>query len=166
MSAINMARISTLIMISLVLRRILAKDINTPSQQPANFSGEAPPFRIPSGYGGSAGVSAYLYGYIGCAEFLPQAKSAIDEAYLDAYLISRAPGVASGIDWNNAAALDYLGAPGYNFDKQPEIQAVLKNAADIIFTNASAPQQYIKVRCDDPGKLCQNNPGRNSCKPR
>lgn len=157
--------ISILIMLSFVLRGILAKDIYSPSVQPANFSGEDTPFNIRSR--ANTSVSAFLYGYIGCKEFPdPQAKFKIDEAYLDAFLLSRAPGIGSGIDWNNAAALDYLGAPGYNFDKQPEIQAVLANAAAIISTTADIPQQYIKVRCDDPAKLCQNSPGQNSCQPR
>ena len=164
-STTNMHLISTWIMLSFVLRAILAKDVHSPSAEPTNFSGEDTPFNLRPFI--RTGVSTFLYGYIGCKEFpVSQAKSIIDEAYLDAFTMSRAPGVESGIDWNDAAALDYLGAPGYNFDKQPEIQAVLANAAAIIFTYADVPQHYIKVRCDDPAKLCQNSPGRNSCQPR
>ncbi len=38
--------------------------------------------------------------------------------------MSNTAGVAFDIDWNNAAAVEFLRAPGLN--KQPQIQAVFK----------------------------------------
>lgn len=158
-----MDRLAIGIMLAFVLPCLRAADVYSPSVLPANFEGELPPYAIRAG---RPGVSANLFGYIGCKDFSdPLAKAKIDQAYYDAFLMSRAPGIAD-IDWNSAAALDYLGAPGFNFDKQPEIQAVLANAAAIIFTPEAVPPHFIKVRCDDPGRLCQRSPAKDSCTPR
>lgn len=147
---------STLITVSFVLRCILARDITTPSAEPPDFSGEDTPFNLSPFLGNP--TSAFLYGYFGCQDFIgAQAKAQIDEAYYHAAIIANAPGVAKDIDFNTAAALEYLGAPGFNFDKQSEIQAVLSHAAEILFTFRNVSQQYIKVRCDDPGKRCENS---------
>jgi len=62
--------------------------------------------------------------------------------------------VASNIDWNNAAALEFLGAPGLNKGQQTQIQAVFANVATMIYSYKNPFQHYIKVRCDDPAKLC------------
>ncbi|KAL4862682.1 hypothetical protein BDV12DRAFT_190239 [Aspergillus spectabilis] len=47
-------------------------------------------------------------------------------------VISSTKGVASGIDWNNAAALEFLGPPGLNKDQQSQRQAVFANTATVI----------------------------------
>ena len=149
-------------MLFFVLRCTLAKDILSPSAQPPDFSGEATPFNL--AYLFEDATSAYLYGYYGCTDFIGSgAKSQIDNSYYEAAIVASAPGVAYDIDFNTAAALDYLGAPGYNFDKQPEMQAVLANAADVLYTFKNVSQQYIKVRCDDPARMCQNSPSENPC---
>lgn len=157
-----MTFISTLINLSVALRCTLARDVTTPSAEPPNFSGEDTPYNLSPRFENA--TSAFLYGYYGCKDFIgAKAKAQIDNAYYEAAIIASAPGVAFDIDFNTAAALDYLGAPGYNFDKQPEIQAVLANAADILYTLRQVPQQYIKVRCDDPARKCQNSPSENPC---
>lgn len=158
--------VSTLITLSLVLRCTGAADTPSPSVQPANFSGDDTPYQVKRSRTGpqDLGVSAFLWGYNGCKKnFGPEAKSKIDGAYYDAWVMSNTPGVASNIDWNNAAALEYLGAPGLNYHKQPQIQAVLANAAGLIYNRPNATQHYIKVRCDDPSNRCQNSPDRNPC---
>lgn len=43
-------------------------------------------------------------------------------------------GVKSDINWNEASALEFLGAPGLNKDKQPQIQAVMANIATVIYS--------------------------------
>lgn len=74
--------------------------------------------------------------------------------------------MASNIDWNNAAALEFLGAPGLNQGKQGQIQAVLKNVATMIYSYENPFQHYIKVRCDDPRKKCQKRPDQDRCLPK
>lgn len=157
-----MTRLSTLVTVLFALRCTLARDVMTSSAEPPDFSGEDTPFNLSPQFGNA--TSAFLYGYYGCKHFIgAQAKAQIDDAYYEAAIVASAPGVAFDINFNTAAALDYLGAPGYNFDKQPEIQAVLSNAAEILYTFRNVSQQYIKVRCDDPAKKCQNSVSKNSC---
>jgi len=84
-------------------------------------------------------------------------------------VLSSTAGVASNIDWNNAAALEFLGAPGQNQAQQSQIQAVLANTATMIYSYKNPFQHYIKVRCDDPKKRCQNKPSDDPddpCKPK
>lgn len=160
-----MTRISASLTLSLALRCIRARNILTPSAEPPDFSGEDTPFNLSPFFDNA--TSAFLYGYYGCKDLIGSgAKAQIDNAYHEAAIIASAPGVAVNIDFNTAAALDYLGAPGYNFDKQPEIQAVLQNAADTMHTFRNVSQQYIKIRCDDPARICQNSPVQNPCQPK
>lgn len=81
-------------------------------------------------------------------------------------MLSSAAGVASKIDWNSAAALEYLAAPGLNKAQQPQIQAVLANTATVIYSLKNPFQHYIKVRCDDPKNKCQNRPDDDPCQPK
>jgi hypothetical protein len=81
-------------------------------------------------------------------------------------VLSSTAGVASDIDWNSMAALDFLGAPGLNQAQQPQIQAVLANTATVIYSHKHSFQHYIKVRCDDPNKRCQNRPDQESYRPK
>ncbi|BCR95354.1 uncharacterized protein AKAW2_20294S [Aspergillus luchuensis] len=136
---------------------------------PADFPGDETPYRvIPTGtVGPDNAMGTYLYGYNGCNEFFGKgAKGKIDDAYYDAWLITNTAGVASNIDWNNAAALEFLGAPGLNQGKQGQIQAVLKNVATMIYSYENPFQHYIKVRCDDPRKKCQKRPDQDRCLPK
>lgn len=148
-----------------------------PAAEPPYFSGEDTPYQvaptstdIPPTATGDVGTKnrfgTWLYGYNGCRKFAG-AKGKIDGAYYDAWLMSTTEGVASGIDWNSAAALEFLGAPGLNHAEQPKIQAVLANAATVIYSYRNPLfQHYIKVRCDDPFNRCQNRPDHDPCQPK
>jgi hypothetical protein len=64
-------------------------------------------------------------------------------------------GVKSHIDWNSAAALEFLGPSAKDVNQQAQIQAVLANVATTIYDYKNyLVQHYIKVRCDDPDKFC------------
>ena len=174
--------LSTLTVLSLAIRCTVSQssagsDTLTPTTQPPDFSGEDTPYKvIPTGTdvpsGAPSNVSAqnslgtWLYGYTGCKSF-PGAKGKIDGAYYDSWVVANTDGVNSDIDWNNAAALEFLGAPGLNQDKQAQIQAVLANAATVIYSYKNYFfQHYIKVRCDDPFNRCQNRPDSDPCQPK
>lgn len=78
--------------------------------------------------------------------------------------MSSLDGVKANIDWNEAAALEFLGPPGLNQRKQAQIQAVLANMATMIYSY-SPFNHYIHARCDDPKKKCQNRPQDDPCEP-
>lgn len=102
--------------------------------QPADFTGENTPYHviltgtdIPPG-SSSTDVSAqnklgtWIYSYTDCQKIYGSgAKGKIDGACYEAWIMSNTAGVASDIDWNNAAALKCLGAPGLNKGKQAQI---------------------------------------------
>ena len=155
--------------ISLLSQYTIAQDTPSPTVQPADFSGDDTPYQVvPTGTDippGDASVlnklGIWLYGYTDCEKvFGSEAKGKIDGAYYDAWVMSNTDQVASNIDWNNAAALEFLGAPGLNKDKQSQIQAVLANAATVIYSNKNIFQHYLKVRCDNSFNVCQNRPGQ------
>lgn len=165
--------LSTFATLSLVLRCAVAQDTATPTVQPADFAGEDTPYQvIPTGTDIPPGanstdlsaqnkVGTRLYGYNLCRNIIdPNAKAKIDGAFYDAWVMSNTAGVASGIDWNSAAALDFLGAPGLNKPQQPQIQAVFANVATVIYSYKNPFQHFIKVRCDDPVKRCPCKPTR------
>lgn len=174
-----MTLFATLVTISLVLLHAVAQETASPTVQPADFSGDDSPYQVvPTGTdippeSSSSDLSAqnklgtWLYGYTDCKKvFGSGAKGKIDGAYYDAWLMSNTAGVASDIDWNNAAALEFLGAPGLNKDQQSQIQAVFANAATVIYSNKNIFQHYLKVRCDDPFNICQNRPDNDPCQPK
>jgi hypothetical protein len=54
------------------------------------------------------------------------------------------------IDWNEAAALEYLGPPGFNVQYQATIQQILNNLGTMNGHWAESPLDWtINVRCDD-----------------
>lgn len=160
------------------LRSTAGQDSPTLSSQPEppDFAGEDTPYQIqpnpadvppPDGVQIQNTFGTWLYGYIGCKKQFPGGKAKIDGAYYDSWVMANVAGVKSDIDWNEAAALEFLGAPGLNKDKQSQIQAVLANIATVIYTYKNPLfVHYIKVRCDDPLKRCQNRPKDDPCKPR
>ena len=101
--------------------------------------------------------------------FPDKAKELIDEGYYDSWLIAKSAGVASDIDWNSAAALEYLGPPGDNKNQRTQIQNVLANIATMYYGSYGYTpfHHYIKVRCDDPAGLCpkRKDPCRRSVSP-
>src|SRR5271170_4195899 len=89
----------------------------------------------------------------------------IEEAYDDFRTLSNTEGVLSNIDWNSAAALEYLGPPGFNKRQQSQIQAVFANAATVYPGSFFNPLRwYIRVRCDDPRQRCVDT-GNDPCNP-
>ena len=154
--------------------QVSADSISQP--QPVDFAGEDTPYQIqpnPVDFPPPDGVQlqnifgTWLYGYTGCKKLFPGGKKKIDDAYYDSWVIANGAGVKSDIDWNSAAALEFLGPPGLNKDQQSQIQAVLANIATVIYTYKNPLfVHYIKVRCDDPAKRCQNRHENDPCKPR
>ncbi|KAI9642511.1 hypothetical protein NHQ30_009316 [Ciborinia camelliae] len=118
----------------------------TPTSSPDTlpYPGDEPPYQIiPTGTDIQPGptnasvlnrIGTKLWDYKDCSStFGAGAKGKIDGAYYDAWVMSNTEGVAENIDWNNAAALDFLGAPAYNLAERSQIQAVFANAATVIY---------------------------------
>jgi hypothetical protein len=90
----------------------------------------------------------------------------IKEAYDDFKTLSHTDGVFQNIDWNSAAALEYLGPAAFNKHQQKQIQAVFANAATVYPGSFFNPfRWYIRVRCDDPFKRCARDNGDDPCNP-
>ncbi|SLM40253.1 glycoside hydrolase family 18 protein [Lasallia pustulata] len=145
-----------------------------PTATPTDFSGDdgALPYYITATAAGSSGtagvqnkVGTFLYGYNGCNKLNSAYKGNIDEAYYDSWTIANTAGVLSNINWNEAAALEYSGAPGLNQPQQSQIQAVLANIATVIYSYKNLFLHPLHVRCDDPFKRCQNRPDQDPCQP-
>jgi hypothetical protein len=99
----------------------------------------------------------------GCFETL---ERNIKEAYDDFKTLSHTDGVFQNIDWNSAAALEYLGPAAFNKDQQKQIQAVFANAATVCPGSFFNPfRWYIRVCCDDPFKRCTRDNGDDPCDP-
>ena len=62
------------------------------------------------------------------------------------------------------AELEYLGPPGRNQPQQAQIQALYANIATVIYSYKNSFQHYLRVRCDDPNKSCNNY--KNPCNPK
>ncbi|KAI9657865.1 MAG: hypothetical protein M1831_004101 [Alyxoria varia] len=107
-------------------------------------------------------VGTYLYGYNGCDR---AQRGKINDAFYDAWVMSKIEGVYRNIDWNSAPALEFLGAPGVNKDQQAQIQAVFANMATVIYSYINPFQHPLHVRCDDPKKECQKRPDNDPCQP-
>ncbi|PPJ50821.1 hypothetical protein CBER1_06501 [Cercospora berteroae] len=107
-------------------------------------------------------VGTYLYGFDGCAG---DQKGWINEAYYDAWTMSSLDGVKANIDWNEAAALEFLGPLGLYQPQQAQIQAVLANMATVIYSYKNPFRHALHVRCNDPKKKCQNRPENDPCQP-
>ncbi|KEF57471.1 uncharacterized protein A1O9_05388 [Exophiala aquamarina CBS 119918] len=102
----------------------------------------------------------WLWGFNGCDKVQ---TANIKEAYDDFKTLSNTKGVLSNIDWNSAAALEYLGPPGFNKNQQKQIQAVFANAATNPppqTPNPSLNAYSLNSDPDDP-----NWPMINFCKP-
>ncbi|KAJ2984320.1 hypothetical protein NUW58_g6102 [Xylaria curta] len=98
-----------------------------------------------------------LYGYDGCNDISEHIKGWINEDYTDANKLVNMQGVKDEIDWNSAAALEYLGPPALNKDQQQQIQAVFANTATAAPGIAPFPnwiRVLFNVRCDDPAHAC------------
>jgi hypothetical protein len=59
------------------------------------------------------------------------------------------------VDWTEAAALEFLGPPGYNMQYQARIQQILNNLGRMNGYSLSIDRP-INVRCDDWAHGCDN----------
>lgn len=100
-----------------------------------------------------------LYGYNGCTKN-GFSKAKINDAYYDQWKLTNRKGVKKDIDWNSAAALEYLGPPANNEKYQDRIQNLFYHASSVIYSYKNPYAHYIHVRCDDPEKKCGQK-----CKP-
>ena len=99
-------------------------------------------------------VGTWLYGYNKC-NIPPFNKKQINDAYYDHWMMTNRGGTKKNIDWNSAAALEFLAPPGNNKDQQSRIQKIFENLAETIYGSPLSPfGHYIHVRCDDPYKQC------------
>ncbi|RYP11679.1 hypothetical protein DL765_007638 [Monosporascus sp. GIB2] len=86
-----------------------------------------------------------LYGFDKCDEKFGEygGSTSIKRAFIDANRIVNIDGVRSNINWESAAALEFLGPSALNRDQRKQIQGVLANAAtgdlDTTVAQASAP---------------------------
>ncbi|KAN0067299.1 hypothetical protein V8E54_014562 [Elaphomyces granulatus] len=95
-----------------------------------------------------------LYGWDGCDDINTNIKGWIQDAYTDANKLVNLAGVKSGVDWNSASALEFLGPSALNKDQQSQIQAVLANVATVKEGASWYTPNWIRIRCDDPAKRC------------
>ncbi|EON66292.1 hypothetical protein W97_05685 [Coniosporium apollinis CBS 100218] len=117
-------------------------------QQMKDAFPERDPANVTNWYGTS------LYGWDGCDDINKLIKGWIKEAYTDANKLVNYDGVKSNINWDSAAALEYLGPSAYNKDQQKQIQAVFANVATVKEGISWWTPNWIRVRCDDPAGLC------------
>lgn len=98
-----------------------------------------------------------LFGYDECKKRgLNKAK--INDAYYDMYYLTNTDGIYKDIDWNSAAALEYLGPPANNKKYQARIQKLLLQAS-ATSSGYGKNIHYIHVRCDDPAGMCTKDCG-------
>ncbi|KAK8098814.1 uncharacterized protein PG998_012055 [Apiospora kogelbergensis] len=129
-----------------------AKDAGITEQQMKDAYPPRDPANVTNWFGTS------LYGYDKCDEIDRSIRGWINEAYADANKLVNIEGVASNINWDSAAALEYLGPSALNKDQQAQIQAVLANVATVSPGLATRPfANWIRVRCDDPLQRCSYN---------
>ncbi|KAI9763238.1 MAG: hypothetical protein M1840_000813 [Geoglossum simile] len=68
------------------------------------------------------------------------------------------------VNWNDAAALEYLGPPGYNRERQGDIQDILHNLGTITGRGIPFPplDWSVHVRCDDWLSDCSGANGKTN----
>ncbi|KAF3046677.1 hypothetical protein E8E11_000177 [Didymella keratinophila] len=81
-------------------------------------------------------------------------KSLTKEAYTDANKLVDAENVKNQIDWNSAAALQFLGPSGLNKNEQGQVQTVFRNVATVHEGTSWYTPNWIDSACpqddDDP----------------
>jgi hypothetical protein len=78
-------------------------------------------------------------------------KEKIIESYKDANEIVNYENFAEDVDFNSAAALEFLGPSGLNKDQQGQINAVLANIATMKEGASWWTPNWIRVRHENPG---------------
>ncbi|KAI9765763.1 MAG: hypothetical protein M1840_007197 [Geoglossum simile] len=96
-----------------------------------------------------------LIDYIGCNT---GQTITIRNAFIDSWQVMNVVR-DSNIDWNSAAAMEYLGPPGYNQARRGNIQDIIHNLGTItgdppINTDLD---WKIRVRCDDWKRICSGS---------
>ncbi|KAJ8133212.1 hypothetical protein O1611_g410 [Lasiodiplodia mahajangana] len=109
-----------------------------------------------------------LFGWNGCKDKDPTWKEKIIEAYADANKLVNYDEVKTRIDFNSAAALEFLGPSGLNKYHQGNIQGIFANVATVKEGASWYTPNWIRVRCDDPRQLCtpdSDDPDDPECPP-
>ncbi|KAI8652238.1 hypothetical protein NCS57_01286900 [Fusarium keratoplasticum] len=99
-----------------------------------------------------------LFGFNGCDDKDKTWREKIIEAYSDASELVNHEDITEDLDFNSAAALQFLGPSGLNKDQQAQIQNVITNLATVKEGASWFTPNWIRVRCDDPLKLCIEEP--------
>ncbi|KAM6510464.1 hypothetical protein FSOLCH5_010904 [Fusarium solani] len=99
-----------------------------------------------------------LFGFNGCDEKDKTWREKIIEAYSDANELINHEDLTENLDFNSAAALQYLGPSGLNKDQQAQIQNVITNVATVKEGASWFTPNWIRVRCDDPLNHCLKDP--------
>ena len=73
---------------------------------------------------GSNWLSTWLFGYEECNQRFTSGKARIDDAYYDMFYLTNVDGIMKNIDWNSAAALEFLGPPANNKRYQDRMQEI------------------------------------------
>ena len=76
------------------------------------------------------------------------------DAYYDQWKLTNRKGVKKNINWNSAAALEYLGPPANNQRYRKQIENLYNHASSVIYSNKNPFSHYIHIRCDDPVDRC------------
>ncbi|KAF2261270.1 hypothetical protein CC78DRAFT_608635 [Lojkania enalia] len=96
-----------------------------------------------------------LVGFEGCNTNQGDQKDKINEAFQQAKKVFDVVRAAN-IDWNSAAAVEFLGPPGFNQNMQSVIQGIIWDVAKV--NGGSIHDDFsINVRCDDLSKFCGTN---------
>ncbi|KAI9762265.1 MAG: hypothetical protein M1840_001444 [Geoglossum simile] len=102
-------------------------------------------------------LRTHLVGFNGCDD---QSVEAIRKAWRDSWAVMDVIREIN-INWNEAAALEYLGPPGYNRPKQAAMQDILRNLGTITGRGIPSPFDWrVHVRCDDWLQGCYDAAGR------
>jgi hypothetical protein len=96
-----------------------------------------------------------LVGYDGCTCCPVDQKKIIKVAWQQSWDVMDVIREVEEINWNEAAALDYLGPPSFNVQYQATIQEIFTNLGTMNGHWAESPFDWsINVRCDDWLHLC------------
>ena len=111
-------------------------------------------------------VGTNLYGYNGCRR--PGfSRAKINDAYIDQWHLTNRDGIMKNIDWDSAAALEFLGPPANNEGYQGRIQDHYDKVASIIYSWRNPFVHWIHVRCDGKFQQCVKTdvfPFANDCR--
>ncbi|MCJ1402570.1 hypothetical protein MMC11_005790 [Xylographa trunciseda] len=157
---------SLLISLHAVVSQTVTGDPSSPSDPPAYPSDTDP---STANFQGTR-----LFGWDACAS---SERTIISNAYYDMSVIAQTSGVYSGIDWDQAAALEFLGpsigGDAVTTERRTQIQNVLQQVQQLYPTfpvTPIRPSLWIHVRCSggtgtgDPNDICRDvKPTQPTC---